>query len=73
MERVALDREWWADAQGNPVPFGSLAGVSVLYGMGALVPASVADSLKALTEAPADKAIKSPPADKAIRSPRATK
>lgn len=73
MERVTLDREWWADAQGNPVPFGSASGVSVLYGIGALVPASVAASLKAIAEAPADKAIKSPPADKAIRSPRATK
>lgn len=72
MDFVTLDTEWWQDAGGNPVAFGSPLGVSVLYGIGSRVPSSVADSLKALEQAD-DKAILATPADKAIRSPRARK
>lgn len=64
MDIVTLEAEWWADAQGNPVPFGSPDGVCVLYGAGARVPSSVAESLKALS---------SPPADKAVRGSKAVK
>lgn len=79
MERVTLEVEWWADKDGNPVPFGSPLGVSVLYGIGASVPSSVAahlesvaDSLKALEQAE-DKAILEAPTNKAIKAPRARK
>lgn len=72
MDRVTLDREWWADKDGNPVPFGSTEGVSVLYGIGAFIPASVAASLNALEQAPEDKMVEAV-ADKAIRAPRAKK
>ncbi len=73
MERVTLDREWWADADGNPVPFGSTAGVSVLYGIGASIPASVAAELKAIEQAQAENKMVEPAQNKAIRAPRAKK
>lgn len=72
MERVTLGVEWWQDKNGNPVPFGSPLGVSVLYGIGASVPSSVADSLKALEQAEG-KAMAEPPATKAIKAPRVRK
>lgn len=73
MERVTLATEWWADAEGNPVPFGSPLGVSVLYGIGASVPASVADSLKAIEQAQTEDKMVEPDSNKAIRAPRARK
>lgn len=81
MERVTLEQEWWQDAQGKPVLFGDPAGVSVLYGLGALVPASVAQSLaelgisaKSIESAEVeDKAISAPAASKAVRSRGAKK
>jgi hypothetical protein len=73
MEPVTLGVEIWADKDGRPVAFGSSAGVSVLYGIGARVSPSVAESLLALSETPSDKAIAAAPSDKAIRSPRAKK
>jgi hypothetical protein len=80
MERVTLATEWWADAEGNPVPFGSPLGVSVLYGIGASVPASVAaklpslaDSLKAIEQAQTEDKAAQPASNKAIRAPRARK
>lgn len=59
MEIVALDVEWWQDAQGNPVPFGDARGVSVLYGVGSRVSAEKATALKAMLSPPQDKAVKS--------------
>lgn len=73
MDRVTLDREWWADAGGNPVPFGSESGVSVLYGIGASVPASVADHLKAIEQGQTEDKMVKPASNKAVRSPRAAK
>lgn len=69
MDMVTLAEEWWADGSGNPVPAGDPRGRSVLYGIGARVPASVAEALKATTESL--KAIAAPVEDKAIKqSPR---
>lgn len=48
MDFVTLTEEWWADREGNPVPFGDPRGASVLYGIGSRVPVSVAESLNAL-------------------------
>jgi hypothetical protein len=64
-----LSAEWWADAEGNPVPYGSPSGVRVLYAAGAEVPADVADALNG-TEG---KDIAAPPSDKAVKGPRSRK
>lgn len=68
MERVKLAEEVWQDRDGNPVPFGSVAGVSVLYGAGAQVSAEeaarLAQALKALDAPPANKAVSKAPKTK---------
>lgn len=69
MDKKPLDSEWWADKDGNPVPFGSPAGRSVLYAAGAMVPADVADALNG----EAEKAMIAPPSDKAVRKAPKTK
>lgn len=66
MDMVTLAEEWWADGSGNPVPAGDPRGRSVLYGIGARVPASVAESLKALSAPVEDKAVKQAPRRKAL-------
>lgn len=66
MEPVTLTEEWWADGSGNPVPAGDPRGRTVLYGIGARVPASVADALKALSAPVENKAVERPARTKAV-------
>jgi hypothetical protein len=84
---VVVTEELWADADGNPVPFGDAAGRAVLYGAGATI--SDEDAAKygigadgtlgkpkkaAAKGSKADgKAVAGPPDTKAVAGPEATK
>jgi hypothetical protein len=69
MDKKPVLSEWWANADGKAVPYGSIDGVRVLYAAGAMVPADVADSLNGET----NKAMTAPPSDKAVRKAPKTK
>ena len=73
MERVRIEDEWWVDAQGRAVPFGSPTGRFVLCGAGSLMDADRARALGIHPDQLAAKAVPAPPATKAVRGPERTK
>lgn len=73
MERVRIEAEWWVDAQGRAVPFGSPTGRFVLCGAGSLMDADKARALGIHPDQLAAKDVPAPPANKAVRGPERNK